>query len=110
MKRPFDCRRRDFLVRGCRSLPAALLAGWTLPRRACPQEAALVDASFHLRPHYRSASTLDATFRKVNAAFDDFESEKLHGRVAAIVAQWSAALLQSPNGSQTVRQALAPDF
>jgi tetratricopeptide (TPR) repeat protein len=110
MTRSFDCRRRDFLVRGCRSLPAALLAGWTFPQCAPGQGTPLVDASFHLHPYYRSASPLDATLRKIDAAFDDFESEKYHDRIAATLARWSAALLQSPTGLQAVRQALAPDF
>ena len=111
-----DLRRRDFLVRFCQGAGATLtprrLWGLAFPdsevgaKRIAPP----ADAAFHLRPHYRSDRPLDATLLKVQAGLDDFITEKYADQVAATLAGWSAALLQSPRELQAVAKNLATDF
>ena len=88
-------RRRHFLQRGL-ALP--------LLRRLQSQNTPLVDAGFHLHPHYRAQTPLDATILKTKAGLDDFITEKYHDQIAAILATWSTNLVDS------VSSALAPDF
>jgi len=47
---------------------------------------------------------------KVNAGLDDFVSEKYHDKIAAILAEWSADLLLSPQRLQAIEKVLAPCF
>ncbi|MGC1450123.1 MAG: FG-GAP-like repeat-containing protein [Candidatus Sulfotelmatobacter sp.] len=68
------------------------------------------EPGFHLQPHYRTERPLDATLLKVQAARDDFITEKYADQVAAILAEWSASLLQSPRDVQTIARVLAVDF
>jgi Flp pilus assembly protein TadD len=64
----------------------------------------------HLHPQYRSATSLDATLLKLKAGSDDFVTEEYQDRVAAILAEWSAGLRQSPRNIEAVAKSLAPDF
>jgi tetratricopeptide (TPR) repeat protein len=100
-------RRRNFLIRCCQGLSAALVSG----RLRC-LSAPLVhrEAEFHLHPHYRAQTPLDAVFLKAKAGSDTFVTEKYHDQIAAILAEWSASLLQSPQGIQVVEKSLAPGF
>src|SRR5208337_3594607 len=59
---------------------------------------------FHLHPHYRTPTALDATLLKTKAGLDDFITEKYHDRIAAILTEWPANLAES------VAKVLAPDF
>jgi tetratricopeptide (TPR) repeat protein len=101
MFRSASLRRRHFL-----------LGGFALPffPRLGAQNQPLVDAGFHLHPHYRSATALDAVIRKVDADFDDFAGEKQHERIAAILAEWRVGLLAWPKNTQAIEKALAADF
>jgi tetratricopeptide (TPR) repeat protein/peroxiredoxin len=74
-----------------------------------PYQASAVP-EFHLRPHYRAKLPLEATLLKVSPGLDDFISEKFADQISAILAQWSAGLLQSPANLQAVEMALAPHF
>jgi tetratricopeptide (TPR) repeat protein len=65
---------------------------------------------FHLHPHYRVETPFDALQFKVDAGRDDFPAEKDHDRIAAILAQWSSGLLESPRQLQAFEKVLAPDF
>jgi len=47
---------------------------------------------------------------KVQAGLDDFIAEKYADEIAAILAGWSASLLQSPRETQAIAKALAADF
>jgi len=47
---------------------------------------------------------------KVDADLDDFEAEKDHGRIAAILGNGVRGLLVSPHNLQAVAKALAADF
>jgi tetratricopeptide (TPR) repeat protein len=114
-----DRRRREFLISFCQGAAASLVpAGlWGLTLPAVPrlsasrsQDAAARAAGFHLHPHYRSERPLDATMLKVQAGLDDFITEKYADQIAAILAQWSASLLQSPRETQAIARVLAADF
>src|SRR5260370_824050 len=88
-------RRRNFLR-----------SGMTLPffRQLKAQNTPIVDAGFHLHPHYRAETPLDATLLKTNAALDDFITEKYHDRIAGILAEWRTNLVES------VERSLSPAF
>ena len=76
---------------------------------AAPAEAT-ADDGFHLQPHYRSARPLDATLLKVTAGLDEFITEKYAEQIAAILATWTAGMLQSPRETRAISKVLAPDF
>lgn len=86
-----------------RTLLQGLLAG-SLLRRAPAQNAPLVDAQFHLHPHYRTPAPLDATLLKIKAGTDEFVSEKYHGQIAAVLSGWRTNL------AEAVERSLTPDF
>jgi tetratricopeptide (TPR) repeat protein/peroxiredoxin len=65
---------------------------------------------FHLQPHYRAQRPLDATLLKTQTGLDDFITEKYHDQIAAILAEWSASLLQSPQEAHAVEKVFARDF
>ena len=73
-----------------------------------PEDAA--GANFQLHPHYRMQRPLDATLLKVNPELDDFISEKYAARLERTLAQWSAALLNSPQDTRAIEQTLAKNF
>src|SRR5580698_3365913 len=95
MSRPSQFPRRSFLLRSL-ALPL-------LPRLSA-QDAPLVDAGFHLHPHYRAQTALDATLLKIKPGLDDFITEKYHDQIAAILAEWRTDLVNS------IAKALAPNF
>jgi tetratricopeptide (TPR) repeat protein len=68
------------------------------------QDAPLVDAGFHLHPHYRTQTALDAMLLKTKAGLDDFISEIYHDQIAALLAEWHTNLADS------VEKVLAPGF
>src|ERR1700722_18088893 len=95
----FQLPRRNFLRSGL-ALPFL--------GRLRAQSPPLVDAAFHLHPHYRAQTALDATLLKTKAGLDDFITEKYHDQIASVLAEWRTKLLASPMGLQGIEQALAP--
>jgi tetratricopeptide (TPR) repeat protein len=69
-------------------MAAALL----LPRRLRPDS----HPDFHLHPHYREQTPLDAALVQIEPGHDDFINEQHHDRMAAILEAWSRGLIQSP--------------
>ena len=111
-----NVRRRDFLIRCCQSASAALVPccfrGIGLPALAAlegPLER-LPDRGFHLHPHYRMPTPIDAVMAQTQAGLDDFVNEKYAEQIAAILARWSAGLLQSPQNVSAVAGTLLPNF
>jgi tetratricopeptide (TPR) repeat protein len=110
-----DTGRRNFLIRCCQGVSAALLPA-SLRNLAFsfdppgPDNALSPEAEFHLRPHYRSPTSLDAVLLKAKAGFDEFLTEKYADQIAAILANWSAGLLRSPQDITAVERVLAPSF
>jgi tetratricopeptide (TPR) repeat protein len=68
------------------------------------------DFDFHLHPRYRSQTSLDATLLKTQAGLDAFVTEKYQDQIAAILAEWSSSLLQSPQDTRAVEKVLTSDF
>jgi Flp pilus assembly protein TadD len=101
MSHSFDLRRRSFLI-GSLALPL-------LPRLDA-QNSSLVDAGFHLHPHYRAQTALDATLLKTKAGVDAFITERYHDQIASILAGWRANLLRSAKSLQAIEKVLAPSF
>jgi len=56
------------------------------------------------------AGPLDALLLKTQTGLDDFVTEKYADEIAAVVAQWSAGLLESPQNLTSVEKVLAPNF
>ncbi|PYX48326.1 MAG: hypothetical protein DMG79_12040, partial [Acidobacteria bacterium] len=108
-----DIQRRDFLLRFCQGAGAVLIPKslWesVFPDSKSPAQRESA-AGFHLQPHYRSERPLDATLLKVDARLDTFLTEKYADQIAAILARWSAGLLQSPRQTPEIANALATDF
>ena len=86
------------------------LWGLTFPDSGVGSRDPAADAGFHLHPHYRTQRPLDATLLKVQAGLDEFITEKYADQIAAILAEWSASLLQSPRETRAIAKALAADF
>jgi tetratricopeptide (TPR) repeat protein len=113
-----DQGRRDFLIRFCQGASAALvpagLRGFgffpghflgiqnTLP--------SLGDGQLHLHPHYRAQTPLNAMLLKTQSGLDVFVTEKYQDQIAAILAEWSFSLLQSPENTRAIEKALTMDF
>jgi tetratricopeptide (TPR) repeat protein len=68
------------------------------------------NGELHLHPHYRAQMPLDATLLKTEAGLDAFVTEKYQDQVAALLAEWSASLRQSPQDASRVEKVLAADF
>ncbi|MGO9086571.1 MAG: FG-GAP-like repeat-containing protein [Candidatus Sulfotelmatobacter sp.] len=111
-----DLLRRKFLVRFCQGAGASLIPtslwGLTFPefRSPAPPDILPANAGFQLHPHYRTGRPLDATLAKVQTGLDEFISEKYADQIDAILADWSASLLQSPPATDVVAKAMAADF
>src|SRR5712664_4246510 len=108
---PVDPSRRNFLIRCCQGASAALipaslrdLAFSLDPHNTSPE------GEFHLHPHYRSQTPLDAMLLKVKAGLDDFITEKYADQIEAILGEWSASLLRSPQDVKAVERVLTPSF
>src|SRR5450631_2926487 len=113
---PLDLRRRDFLIRCCQGASAALIPaglrglGWPSLYGFDSAGEALANGEFHLHPHYRMPRPLDALLLKTQAGLDDFVTEQYADQIAAILAQWSSGLLQSPQDLRAVEKVLLPNF
>src|ERR1700678_1429377 len=112
---PVDRRRRDFLIRCWQGASAALipagLRGTGLPFYDFASDSlSSSNSEFHFHPHYRMSSALDAVLLKAQAGLDDFVTEKYADQIAAILAQWSSGLLQSPQDVSAIEKVLVPTF
>jgi tetratricopeptide (TPR) repeat protein/peroxiredoxin len=101
-------------VRFCVGAGATLLPS-SLWGVGFPESRAIVqgsggNAQFYLRPRYRTERPLDSVLAKVDASLDRFESEKYADKIDAILARWSASLLQSPSETSAISRSLAADF
>ena len=67
-------------------------------------------ADFHLHPHYQGTREIDEVLKYVRPGLDGFITEKYHDDVAAILSDWTADLLASPQNTNALRKALAEKF
>jgi len=111
-----DHSRRDFLIRFCQGASATLIPtrlrgfGWPSLNLPDAADASSDGAGFHLHPHYRMPRPLDALLLKTQAGLDDFVEEQYAAQIAAILAQWSSGLLQSPPDLKAIENVLSPTF
>jgi Tfp pilus assembly protein PilF/peroxiredoxin len=107
-----DLRRRDFLARFCQGAGAMFIPKtlWGIGFPAVVTSSREAGGQFHLQPHYRTERPLDATLLKVQAGLDDFITEKYADQIAAILAECSAGLLQSPLETKAIARVLLEDF
>ena len=108
-----DRDRRDFLLWCCQGASAALIYpvvhGFAFPFASDFQKLSS-PGEFHLHPHYRGQLPIEATLLKTRAGFDQFVTEKYQDRIAALLADWSAGLLETPQDLRAVERILAPGF
>ena len=115
-----DLRRRDFLFRCCQGASAALIpaglfsgglhsAGLALPSHYAFDKG-LSSSEYHLHPHYRMPRPLDALLVKTQAGLDDFVTEQYADQIAAIFAQWSSGLLESPQDLSAIEKVVSANF
>jgi tetratricopeptide (TPR) repeat protein/peroxiredoxin len=113
---PVDRRRRDFLIQFCQGASAALIpaglrgSGFPALYDFNSSNADLSSSEFHLHPHYRMHRSVDALLLKTRAGLDDFVTEKYADQIAAILAQWSTGLLQSPQDVEAIEKVLVSNF
>jgi len=113
---PVDRRRRDFLIQFCQGASAALIpaglrgSGFPALYDFNSSNADLSSSEFHLHPHYRMPRSVDALLLKTRAGLDDFVTEKYADQIAAILAQWSTGLLQSPQDVEAIEKVLVSNF
>jgi tetratricopeptide (TPR) repeat protein/peroxiredoxin len=110
-----DLRRRDFLVHFCQGVGASFIprALWRLADPATVTPSSANDpahAGFRFTPHYRASRPVDATLLKVQTGLDQFTTENYADKVAAILADSQAGLLQSPRELGSIRKSLAANF
>src|SRR5580658_1766229 len=114
MKDTIDFRRRKFLIRCCQGASTALIPARLRSLAFSPivnsLDTANADIDFHLHPHYRAQMPLDAMLLKTQAGLDKFVTEKYHDQIAAMFAEWSSSLLQSPQDMRPIEKAVTPDF
>ena len=109
-----DLDRRDFLVRFCQGAGATFIPsclwGWSFPLSQAENSASPEVSPFHLHPHYRNERPLDATLLKVRPELDRFPNEQYAEEIAAILAEWSKGLRDSPVSVQSVRNSFSTSF
>jgi tetratricopeptide (TPR) repeat protein/peroxiredoxin len=109
---PAEFNRRDFLISCGWAASAALflpgLRGLSFASTSAFQ--ASPNPEFHLHPHYRTQRPVDALLLKTQAGLDSFVTEKYADQIAAILAQWSAGLMRSPQELRALEKALSPNF
>ena len=73
-------------------------------------DANLSNSEFHLHPHYRMPCAIDALLLKTRSGSDEFVTEKYADEIAEILAQWSTALLRSPQDSGPIEKVFLSAF
>jgi tetratricopeptide (TPR) repeat protein len=107
-----DLSRRDFLIRLCEAsaatfVPSRIWKSSFLSSSDGTTGATTDGADFFVRPRYPSEWPLDAMLLNVNAGSDRFLNEKWAEEIAAILTEWSEALLRSPRDTKAIDHALA---
>jgi hypothetical protein len=113
---PVDLERRDFVIRCCQGVSAALIPARLLGLTFSPgflldsRNPASPEGEFHLHPRYRAQLPLEATLLKTQAGLDNFVTEKYADQIAAVLAEWSADLLQASGELRTLEKVFSPNF
>src|ERR1700690_4372677 len=111
-----DSSRRNFLIRCCQGASAGFilpgLRGLQFPFFCASGSPTLPSAGtdYHLHPHYRPQLPLEPTLLKTKAGLDEFGTEKYVDQIGAVLAQWSASFLKSPEDVSAIGKILASDF
>ena len=111
-----DFSRRDFLMWCYQGASAALVPvglrrlAFSFASASDPPKWSSPGGEFHLHPNYRAQLPLEATLLKTQVGLDDFVTEKYQDQIAAILAEWGAGLLRSPQDVRALEKSLAPSF
>jgi len=112
-RRLVDHSRREFLLRCGQGASLAFLpAGldWARFSYFSSEKSPYPSNEFHVHPHYRTPRGLEVVLQKANAKFDDFDTEKYHDQVAAVLSEWSSQLLESPQKTAAMERAMPTNF
>ena len=105
--------RRQF-VQYCEGIPLFFLSpSLTLPffTSAIPQGKSVAGDEFHIHPQYRvPGGGIESVLAKVKAGSDGFVAEKYHDQVSAVLAEWGAQILESPQATTALEKVLATSF
>src|SRR5215469_5039305 len=105
--------RRQF-VQYCEGIPLFFLSpSLTLPffTSAIPRGKSVAADEFHLHPQYRvPRGGIEPVLARVKAGSDEFVTEKYHDQVSAVLAEWSAQILESPQATAALEKVLAASF
>src|SRR5215469_2545094 len=102
--------RRKFL-RYCQGASLTFLrSGLVLPSFARNVPQTTPSGEFQLHPQYWVQRGIEPVLRKVKAGSDEFLTEKYHDQVAAVLAEWSLQILQSPAATGALERVLATSF
>jgi tetratricopeptide (TPR) repeat protein len=88
-------------------------AGFLIPaglRRLASADSSFPLPDFHFHPHYRDQTPLDTAELQIQPGLDGFVTEQDHDRIAAILDAWSTSLLESPQNTSVLENALGQDF
>ncbi len=100
--------RRNFLIRCCEAAGAFLVPASV--RETAFAGSISTSPEFHLHPHYRDQTPLDAALLQIEPGLDDFVREQYHDRIAAILNGWSKSLLHSTQNTDALEKALHEKF
>jgi len=89
-------------------LPSGLL--YPTLHSVVSQEGSALPYQLQLHPRYRLNRGIESVLRKLPAGFDEFVTEKYQDQVSAILSEWSAELLQSPQDTAALRRVVATSF
>jgi len=102
--------RRKFL-RYCQGASLTFLrSGLVLPSFARNVPQTTPSGEFQLHPQYRVQRGIEPVLRKVKAGSDEFITEEYYDQVAAVLAEWSLQILQSPAATGALERVLATSF
>jgi tetratricopeptide (TPR) repeat protein len=65
---------------------------------------------YHLHPHYREQTPLDAVLLRTQAGSDNFINERYHDGIAELFGDWSASLLRAAQETDAIERSLAANF
>ena len=111
-----DVLRRSFLRRCWQGLSGAVLstsfprADFSFFHPLDSQIATSQDGEYHLHPHFQTPTPLDGALLKAKTRLESFGAEIHCNQIAAILAEWSADFLQTPQRTDAVGTVLTPGF
>ncbi len=74
------------------------------------EQSATAPAELQVHPEYRVKRGIEGILKKVSAGFDEYVTEKYQDEIEAVLREWSAQLLSSPQQVEALRKVLSSNF